>query len=38
MTGTGVKAIQWALNDMGYRSGNIDGIYGPNTASAVRSF
>ena len=36
--GNSVKAIQWALNDMGYRSGAIDGGYGYNTYSAVKRF
>ena len=38
MWGAGVKAIQWALNDMGYRTGEIDGGYGYNTWNAVKKF
>jgi peptidoglycan hydrolase-like protein with peptidoglycan-binding domain len=32
MWSQGVKAIQWALNDMGYNVGTIDGGYGYATA------
>lgn len=38
MSGSGVKAIQWALNDMGYNAGTIDGIYGYTTHFAVQAF
>ena len=38
MWSSGVKAIQWALNDMGYNAGTIDGGYGSQTAAAVRRF
>ena len=38
MSGTGVKAIQWALDDMGYNVGSIDGIYGYATHFAVQAF
>ncbi len=37
-TGDTVKQIQQKLSDGGYYSGEIDGIYGPGTAAAVRSF
>lgn len=36
--GNAVKSIQWALNDMGYSPGEIDGGYGYNTYSAVKRF
>ena len=36
--GNSVKAIQWALNDMGYNAGTIDGGYGYATAQAVSRF
>lgn len=39
--GNAVKAIQYALNKLGYgNSGtsSVDGIFGPNTAKAVRAF
>ena len=36
--GNSVKAIQWALNDMGYKAGTIDGGYGYATAQAVSRF
>ena len=38
MWSSGVKAIQWALNDMGYNAGTIDGGYGYTTAQAVSRF
>ena len=38
MWSKGVKAIQWALNDMGYNAGTIDGGYGYATAQAVSRF
>ena len=38
MWSSGVKAIQWALNDMGYNAGSIDGGYGYATAQAVQRF
>ena len=38
MWSQGVKAIQWALNDMGYNAGTIDGGYGYTTAQAVSRF
>jgi peptidoglycan hydrolase-like protein with peptidoglycan-binding domain len=38
MSGSGVKAIQWALNDMGYDAGSVDGIYGYATHFAVQRF
>ena len=38
MWSSGVKAIQWALNDMGYDAGTIDGGYGYATAQAVSRF
>ena len=36
--GNAVKSIQWALNDMGYNPGTIDGGYGYNTWNAVKRF
>lgn len=36
--GNSVKSIQWALNDMGYNAGTIDGGYGYATAQAVSRF
>jgi len=33
-----VISAQWSLNDRGYAAGNIDGIWNPNTESAVRQF
>ena len=36
--GNEVKAVQWALNEMGYNAGEVDGVYGPNTAGAVSRF
>lgn len=36
--GKEVKAVQWALNEMGYGAGEVDGVYGPNTAGAVSRF
>ena len=38
MRGDKVKAIQHALNEMGYRAGVIDGIFGSNTRKAVMAF
>ena len=37
-SGTDVKALQDALNQLGYNSGDVDGNYGPATAQAVRRF
>ncbi|MCB2295382.1 M14 family metallopeptidase [Clostridium algoriphilum] len=37
-TGTAVMEIQSLLNKLGYYVGDIDGIYGPKTAEAVRKF
>ncbi|MBQ4347345.1 MAG: spore cortex-lytic enzyme [Firmicutes bacterium] len=37
-TGDGVKALQSALKGLGFYSGEIDGIYGSGTESAVRRF
>lgn len=37
-TGTQVKSIQQKLKELGYYNGNIDGIYGTATKSAVTSF
>lgn len=38
MSGTDVRAVQQALQERGFNPGQVDGIYGPLTASAVRSF
>ncbi|MCA9757699.1 MAG: peptidoglycan-binding protein [Candidatus Eisenbacteria bacterium] len=38
MKGKLVKTVQRALRNEGYSPGPIDGIYGPQTAAAVRSF
>jgi len=38
MSGQDVFAVQHALVARGFRPGTVDGIYGPNTAAAVRSF
>ena len=32
------RSIQWALNEMGYNAGEIDGIYGWQTTAAVKRF
>jgi peptidoglycan hydrolase-like protein with peptidoglycan-binding domain len=32
------RSIQWALNEMGYNAGAIDGIYGWQTTAAVKRF
>ena len=37
-TGNDVKAVQYALNELGYRAGEIDGIFGQNTYNAVLKF
>ena len=36
--GENVKALQSALNQMGYNAGSVDGIFGNNTRAAVRRF
>lgn len=36
--GESVKWLQWALNNLGYNCGAIDGIYGQNTEKAVKEF
>lgn len=36
--GDSVKALQSALNQMGYNAGNVDGIFGNNTKNAVVRF
>lgn len=33
-----VRSAQQALNDRGYNVGSVDGMWGPNTESAVRQF
>jgi peptidoglycan hydrolase-like protein with peptidoglycan-binding domain len=33
-----VKAIQQALNEKGFHAGNVDGIWGPETRTALRNF
>jgi peptidoglycan hydrolase-like protein with peptidoglycan-binding domain len=33
-----VRHVQQKLNDMGYHAGSIDGVLGPQTASALRQF
>ncbi len=38
MRGPRVKKIQKALSDLGYATGRIDGVYGPQTAHAVTLF
>ena len=38
MSGQDVFAVQHALVARGFRPGTVDGIYGPNTAAAVRAF
>lgn len=37
-TGNNVKAVQYALNELGYRAGEVDGIFGQNTYNAVLKF
>ena len=37
-TGTDVKSLQQKLIELGYLSGNADGIYGVKTAAAVKAF
>lgn len=36
--GTQVKVLQFLLNEGGYNAGNIDGIFGANTQTAVQAF
>jgi len=36
--GAKVRAVQSALHEKGFHPGTLDGIYGPQTASAVRAF
>ena len=36
--GRRVRALQGALNDLGYRAGQPDGVYGTQTVAAVRRF
>ena len=38
MRGPAVRAVQQALAANGIHPGRIDGVYGPNTATAVASF
>ena len=38
MTGSDVAAVQKRLIQLGYDPGKVDGIYGPNTAAAVKDF
>lgn len=38
MTGSNVKAVQEKLNSFGYNAGPVDGIFGPKTLQAVKSF
>lgn len=38
MTGADVAAVQKRLIQLGYNPGKADGIYGPNTAAAVKAF
>ena len=33
-----IRSAQQALNDKGYKAGAVDGIMGPRTAAAVKSF
>ena len=33
-----VRQVQQELNDMGYHAGSVDGVLGPQTASALRQF
>jgi peptidoglycan hydrolase-like protein with peptidoglycan-binding domain len=33
-----VRQVQQKLNDMGYRAGSVDGVFGPQTESALREF
>jgi hypothetical protein len=33
-----VRQAQKKLNDMGYRAGQVDGVWGPNTQAAIRNF
>jgi peptidoglycan hydrolase-like protein with peptidoglycan-binding domain len=33
-----VRRVQQKLNDMGYHAGSVDGVLGPQTASALRQF
>ncbi|RNA67785.1 peptidoglycan-binding protein [Alteribacter keqinensis] len=36
--GAGVRSLQDALNSVGHSAGSADGVFGPQTAQAVRSF
>ena len=38
MSGSTVRALQQALTSAGYNPGGTDGVYGPNTANAVRAY
>jgi len=38
MRGTDVETIQMALNGRGYDPGKVDGLYGPQTSTAVKNF
>jgi len=33
-----IRAAQQALNDKGYKAGTVDGVMGPHTAAAIKSF
>lgn len=37
-TGTQVEVLQWLLNQQSYAAGKVDGIFGANTLTAVKSF
>jgi peptidoglycan hydrolase-like protein with peptidoglycan-binding domain len=33
-----MRQVQQKLNDLGYNAGQVDGIWGPNTKSAITNF
>lgn len=37
-SGSNVRILQQALNELGFNAGTVDGVFGPNTAAAVRRF
>src|SRR5690606_23085637 len=38
LTKAEISEIQSTLNSMGYNTGKVDGLYGPNTAAGIRAF
>lgn len=36
--GEDIKALQYTLNTLGYNCGEVDGVFGPKTASALKKF